>query len=71
MYTVILLQAALFIPVSQFVLLVVVFILSVYEEPYKLGRGLLILVIGIPFYLVGVRWQSKPSVYTQFMSKYY
>ncbi|XP_045191978.2 cystine/glutamate transporter-like [Mercenaria mercenaria] len=62
-------KASLYIPISQLVLLVVVFMLCVYEEPYKLGRGLVILAAGIPFYIVGVKWKSKPKIYTNYMER--
>ncbi|KAL4234499.1 hypothetical protein ACF0H5_006144 [Mactra antiquata] len=53
----------LFIPISQLVLLVIMLLLCVYQEPGKLGRGLIIFILGIPVYMVGVKWKNKPKIY--------
>ncbi|WAR11751.1 XCT-like protein [Mya arenaria] len=57
----------LFIPISQFALIIVVFFLCIYQEPLKLGRGLAILAAGLPAYWFGVLWRKKPKVYHRFM----
>ena len=44
--------------------------MCVYQEPYKLGLGLLIVAAGIPVYYLGVKWKSKPKAFQNFMSMY-
>ena len=41
--------------------------MCLYQEPYKLGRGLLIVLAGLPVYMIGVKWKSKPVVYKDFI----
>ncbi|KAH3843902.1 large neutral amino acids transporter small subunit 2-like [Dreissena polymorpha] len=63
-------KTMLFIPISQLLLIIVVLFLSIYQEPYKLGRGLAILGAGLPIYVVGIMWKDKPRVYHTFVEKY-
>lgn len=58
----------LFTPVSQLILVVVVITMSVIQEPQKIGRGLLIVAAGVPVYVVGVLWKSKPKSYYNFIN---
>lgn len=63
-------QTYLFLPISQLVVVVLIVILCVYQEPGKLGLGLIILAAGVPVYLIGVKWKAKPHMYTRFRSKF-
>jgi len=36
-------------------------VVPIYVAPYEVGMGVLITIIGIPFYYVGVVWKNKPK----------
>lgn len=55
------------IPISHLILCTAVLLMCLYQEPYKLGRGLLIVLAGLPVYMIGVKWKSKPVVYKDFI----
>ena len=40
-----------------------------YVEPVQVGMGVLITVIGIPFYFVGVAWRNKPKFLQNMLGK--
>lgn len=63
-------QINIIIPISHLILCSVVLLMCIYQEPYKLGRGLLIVAAGVPVYFLGVKWKSKPKAFQNFMSMY-
>ena len=52
-------------------LIAVVFLLivPVYAAPADTGMGILIVCSGIPVYIIGVKWKSKPKVFTRHVGK--
>ena len=34
-----------------------------YVEPIQVGGGVVITIIGVPFYFLGVWWQNKPKAF--------
>ena len=58
------------IPLTFMVCIVFLLIVPLYAAPYDTGMGLAIVCSGIPVYLVGVVWTSKPEVFQRYVSKY-
>lgn len=54
------------IPIIFIVLCVTLVLLPSLEDPTDLLIGIGILLAGIPFYYVGVRWRNKPTFYNRF-----
>ncbi|XP_013108616.1 Y+L amino acid transporter 2 [Stomoxys calcitrans] len=54
-------KVALWIPVVFVLICAFLVVVPIYVAPYEVGMGVLITVVGIPFYYVGVVWQSKPK----------
>lgn len=46
-------------------------VVPVYVAPYEVGMGVLITVIGVPFYYVGVVWKNKPNILQSAISMYF
>ncbi|CAH1788210.1 unnamed protein product [Owenia fusiformis] len=43
--------------------------LALYKQPTKNGIAILLVLSGVPVYLIGVRWKSKPKPFLEFMRK--
>lgn len=54
-------KVAMWIPIVFVIICAFLIIVPIYVAPYEVGMGVLITVIGIPFYYVGVVWKSKPQ----------
>ncbi|KAK3086739.1 hypothetical protein FSP39_022704 [Pinctada imbricata] len=48
--------------VVQLVVQVVILLLALFEEPYKIGTAFAIIIAGAPVYWIGVTWKAKPAV---------
>ncbi|XP_036323745.1 Y+L amino acid transporter 2 [Rhagoletis pomonella] len=56
-------KVSLGIPVIFVVLCAFLVVVPIYVAPYEVGMGVLITVIGVPFYYVGVVWKNKPKCF--------
>ncbi|KAH8306209.1 hypothetical protein KR018_004173 [Drosophila ironensis] len=54
-------KVALWIPALFVIVCAFLVVVPIYVAPYEVGMGVLITLIGIPFYYVGVVWQNKPK----------
>ncbi|XP_062125095.1 Y+L amino acid transporter 2 [Drosophila sulfurigaster albostrigata] len=54
-------KVSLWIPAVFVVVCAFLVVVPVYVAPFEVAMGLLITLIGIPFYYVGVVWQNKPK----------
>lgn len=54
-------QVSLWIPAVFVVVCAFLVVVPVYVAPFEVAMGLLITLIGIPFYQVGVVWKNKPK----------
>ncbi|KAH8383775.1 hypothetical protein KR009_010415 [Drosophila setifemur] len=54
-------KVSLWIPALFVVVCAFLVVVPIYVAPYEVGMGVLITLIGIPFYYVGVVWQNKPK----------
>ena len=59
----------LILPIIFFVVNVFLIILGLVYEPVETGFGLLMVLSGIPFYIIGVAWTNKPASFNRKMSK--
>ncbi|XP_011188010.1 Y+L amino acid transporter 2 [Zeugodacus cucurbitae] len=55
-------KVSLWIPAVFVVICAFLVVVPVYVAPYEVGMGVLITVIGVPFYYVGVVWKNKPKL---------
>ena len=60
----------MWIPIVFVIVCAFLIIVPIYVAPYEVGMGVLITVIGIPFYYVGVAWKSKPQWLQNLISKH-
>ena len=58
------------IPIAFFCICGFLVLLPFYVEPLTIGMAVLITAMGIPVYLFGIMWKSKPKIFHQFMGKY-
>lgn len=63
-------QVSLWIPALFVVVCAFLVVVPIYVAPYEVGMGVLITLIGIPFYYVGVVWQNKPKWVQQAIGGY-
>ena len=56
-------------PIIFFIVNVFLIILGLIYEPVETGFGLLMVLSGIPFYVIGVAWTDKPVAFKRRMSK--
>ncbi|XP_037825568.1 Y+L amino acid transporter 2-like [Lucilia sericata] len=54
-------KVSMWIPIAFVIICAFLVVVPIYVAPYEVGMGVLITVIGIPFYYVGVVWKSKPQ----------
>lgn len=59
----------MWVPIVFVIICAFLIIVPIYVAPYEVGMGVLITVIGIPFYYVGVVWKSKPQWLLDLTSK--
>ncbi|KAI8746665.1 large neutral amino acids transporter small subunit 2, partial [Biomphalaria glabrata] len=57
----------LFIPFFFLITVLFLLIVPLMAAPYDTGMGVLIVCSGIPVYLIGVVWKSKPRAFQRFM----
>ena len=62
-------QVSLGIPIVFLVICAFLVFMPFYVEPVQVGMGVLITVIGIPFYFVGVAWRKKPKILLNMLGK--
>ncbi|XP_061602788.1 solute carrier family 7 member 10a [Cololabis saira] len=54
-------KVSMLVPITYLVLWAVLLGFSLYSEPVVCGLGMVIMLTGVPVYLVGVQWKQKPS----------
>ncbi|XP_017845698.1 Y+L amino acid transporter 2 [Drosophila busckii] len=54
-------KVSLWVPIVFVIVAAFLVVIPVYVAPFEVAMGLLITLIGIPFYYVGVVWQNKPK----------
>ncbi|KAL9894007.1 solute carrier family 7 member genderblind isoform 1-T1 [Glossina fuscipes fuscipes] len=59
-------KVSLWIPIVFIIICAFLIIVPVYVAPYEVGMGILITLVGIPFYYVGVVWKKKPQCLLKF-----
>ncbi|XP_046804075.1 Y+L amino acid transporter 2 [Lucilia cuprina] len=62
-------KVSMWIPIAFVIICAFLVVVPIYVAPYEVGMGVLITVIGIPFYYVGVVWKSKPQWLLNLISK--
>jgi len=60
-------KVSLGIPIVFLVICAFLVFMPFYVEPVQVGMGVLITIIGIPFYFLGVAWRNKPKVFLNFL----
>ena len=63
-------QVTIIIPIAFFVTCSFLVLMPFYVEPVVIGMGVLITLLGIPVYLIGVRWKNKPKSFQNLMGKF-
>ncbi|KAL8574595.1 hypothetical protein ACOMHN_061595 [Nucella lapillus] len=58
------------VPSVEFVINVIVLIMTVYRKPDSMGFGLGVFFAGIPIYWVAIVWKSKPTGYNEFVARF-
>jgi len=61
-------KLTLAIPIAFFCICGFLVLLPFYVEPLTIGMAVLITAMGIPVYLFGIMWKSKPKIFHQFMA---
>ncbi|XP_045193843.2 large neutral amino acids transporter small subunit 2-like [Mercenaria mercenaria] len=55
------------IPVTFLIAVIFLLIVPLFAAPKDTGMGLLLVLTGLPVYVVGVRWKNKPKAFTKFV----
>ncbi|XP_052232637.1 large neutral amino acids transporter small subunit 2-like isoform X2 [Dreissena polymorpha] len=55
------------IPVAFLIAVIFLLIVPLFAAPKDTGMGLLLVLTGLPVYLIGVCWKSKPRAFTEFV----
>lgn len=63
-------KVSLIFPITFFVTCAFLVILPFYVSPHETGIGSLIILSGIPVYLVTIHWRSKPKGYKNAIRKF-
>jgi hypothetical protein len=64
-----LLQFNIAIPITFLIAVLFLLIVPLFAAPKDTGMGLLLVLTGVPVYILGVRWKNKPQAFTNFVSK--
>ena len=67
----VILQLHLAVPIIFLMFVLFLLIVPLYAAPYDTGMGLVIVLSGVPVYLIGVVWKKKPKAFRRMMSKYF
>lgn len=62
-------QVNLSIPVCYLMFWVLLLGFSLYSEPVVCGVGLVIMLTGVPVYLLGIHWKDKPLCIFNFIGE--
>ena len=63
-------QFNLIIPITFLCAVLFLLIVPLFAAPKDTGMGLLLVLTGLPVYVIGVRWKSKPKAFTDFVGKF-
>ncbi|KAM7364364.1 solute carrier family 7 member genderblind isoform 1-T4 [Cochliomyia hominivorax] len=61
-------KVSMWIPIVFVIICAFLVVVPIYVAPYEVGMGVLITVIGIPFYYIGVVWKTKPQWLLNFIN---
>lgn len=64
-------QFNIIVPVTFLIAVIFLLIVPLFAAPKDTGMGLLLVLTGLPVYVIGVRWKNKPKAFTDFVSKYW
>lgn len=64
------LQFNIAIPVVFLLCVTFLLVVPLYAAPYDTGMGVVCVLSGIPVYLIGVAWKSKPKIIRQYVCEY-
>lgn len=59
---------SLIIPITFLCAVIFLLIVPLFAAPKDTGMGLLLVLTGLPVYVIGVRWKSKPKSFTNFIA---
>ena len=62
-------QFPIFIPIIFMAAVIFLLVVPLYAAPRDTGMGLMIVLSGIPVYIVGVAWKTKPVSFNKFVSE--
>ena len=57
------------IPIFFLIIVLFLLVFPLMEKPGETGIGLLIVLSGIPVYILGVAWKKKPKTFQRFISE--
>ncbi|ESO96320.1 hypothetical protein LOTGIDRAFT_144086 [Lottia gigantea] len=60
----------LIIPIIELLVGIGLLVLAIYQKPYTIGMGLLVILSGIPLYWFGVLWTNKPKKFNNLVGEY-
>ena len=63
------LQFPIVIPIIFMAAVIFLLVVPLYAAPRDTGMGLIIVCSGIPVYIVGVAWKTKPVSFNKFVSE--
>ena len=71
MHCLVIFQFNIAVPVTFLACVIFLLVVPLYAAPYDTGMGLVCVASGIPVYLIGVAWKSKPKVIKDYICKYF
>ena len=60
----------MFLPLTFLVVVAFLLIVPLFSAPRDTGMGVLIILTGIPVYILGIYWSNKPRAFEHMMGMY-